>query len=66
MGDNEQHNYGGNLTRGATTKTNGATVIPPQKKHVTTMMVQQTIKFVASTAKNMKNKSKINPEDHGS
>lgn len=43
MGDNEQHNY--NVTIGATTKANGAIAIPPQKKHVTTMMVQHDHKM---------------------
>ena len=62
MGDNQQHNYGGNISRGTTSKTKAATVIPLQRKHVTTMMFQA----VASTAKNMKEKSKVTPTDHGS
>ncbi|PWA69401.1 hypothetical protein CTI12_AA298440 [Artemisia annua] len=55
------HNYGRNISRGATSKTKAATVIPPQRKHVTTMIYQA----VASTAKNMKDKSKVTPTDHG-
>ena len=66
MGDNPQHSYGGNLTGRATSKTNGATVIPPQRKHVTTMMFQRTVKVVASTTKNMKDNSKVTPVDYGS
>ena len=66
MGDDQQHNYGGNITRGVTSKTKAATIIPPKRKHVATMMFQRTVKAVASTAKNMKDKSKVTPEDNGS
>ena len=37
---------------------------PAQRKHVTTMMFQRTVKAVASTAKNMKDKSKITRTDY--
>ena len=63
MGDNQQQNYGSNMSGGKTSK---ATVMPANRKHVSTMMAEKTAKVIASTAKHIKNKNKINPEDYGS
>ncbi|KAI3743071.1 hypothetical protein L1987_60773 [Smallanthus sonchifolius] len=47
-------------------KMKAATVLPPKKKFVSTMMVEYVVGSVTKVAKNMKNKKKINPEEHGS
>lgn len=65
MADNQQQHWG-NMTGGETSKAKGATVIPANKKHVSTMMAERVSKIVVSTAKSIKNKNKINPGDHGS
>ncbi|KAJ0602779.1 hypothetical protein HanIR_Chr03g0143471 [Helianthus annuus] len=61
MGDNQQQNYQANMTRGETSKKNGASVIPAPRKHVSTMIAKTTTKFVIGAAKSVKNKNKINP-----
>ncbi|KAI3676833.1 hypothetical protein L1987_86447 [Smallanthus sonchifolius] len=43
-----------------------ATVLPPKKKFVSTMMGEYMVGSVTKVAKNMKNKKKINPQEHGS
>ncbi|CAH1443113.1 unnamed protein product [Lactuca virosa] len=64
MGDNQQQqqNYGSNRSDGKTSK---ATVMPANRKHVSTMMAEKTAKVIASTAKHIKNKNKINPGEYG-
>ncbi|CAH1443114.1 unnamed protein product [Lactuca virosa] len=63
MGDNQQQqqNYGSNRSDGKTSK---ATVMPANRKHVSTMMAEKTAKVIASTAKHIKNKNKINPGEY--
>ncbi|KAL4579605.1 hypothetical protein LXL04_015759 [Taraxacum kok-saghyz] len=58
MADNHRENYGSNMTSGHTSR---ATVIPAEKKHVSTMIAEKTVKVIASAAKSIKNKNKINP-----
>ncbi|KAJ9542630.1 hypothetical protein OSB04_029136 [Centaurea solstitialis] len=59
MADNRQQ--WGNFTGGQTSKAKEATVIPASRKRVSTMMAERVVKVVQSTAKNIKNKNKINP-----
>ncbi|KAJ9542641.1 hypothetical protein OSB04_029147 [Centaurea solstitialis] len=60
MAENQQQHWG-NLTGGQTLKAKKATVIPPKKKPVSTMMAERVAKAVQSTAKSFKDKNKINP-----
>ncbi|KAI3743072.1 hypothetical protein L1987_60774 [Smallanthus sonchifolius] len=64
MADKEQKNMiEGGSSKG---KMKAATVLLPKKKFVSTMMGEYVVGSVTKVAKNMKNKKKINPEEHGS
>ncbi|KAL4559152.1 hypothetical protein LXL04_031286 [Taraxacum kok-saghyz] len=60
MGDNQQPNYGSHMTGGQTSR---ATVMPPVRKHVITMIGQKAGEVIA---KSIKSKNKISPDNHDS
>jgi len=67
MGDNQQQNYGSNMTGGETSNAKKrASLIPPRRTPVLTQIGKKAVKAVESAAESIKNKNKINPGDYGS
>ncbi|KAJ0510589.1 hypothetical protein HanIR_Chr11g0542511 [Helianthus annuus] len=62
MADKAQRDsYQKNTKWGGKTKEKPASVIPPKKKHVSTMIGETMASSATKLAKNLKNKNKINP-----